>query len=83
MLPAKSREDIDFELVNLDEVKLGDGFSITVNIHVRYGQFLGAREFFSMLQLLWNISYDTVCVEESLRKRCALLYTIVKWTRIG
>lgn len=37
MLPAKSREDIDFELVNLDEVKLGDGFSITVNIHVCYG----------------------------------------------
>ncbi|KDR22723.1 Hemocyte protein-glutamine gamma-glutamyltransferase [Zootermopsis nevadensis] len=35
MLPAKSREDIDFELVNLDEVKLGDGFSITVNIHNR------------------------------------------------
>jgi hypothetical protein len=34
MLPAKSREDIDFELVNLDEVKLGEGFSITVNIHV-------------------------------------------------
>jgi hypothetical protein len=36
MLPAKSREDIDFELVNLDEVKLGDGFSITVNIHVSF-----------------------------------------------
>jgi hypothetical protein len=34
MLPEKSREDIDFELVNLDEVKLGEGFSITVNIHV-------------------------------------------------
>jgi hypothetical protein len=36
LLPAKSREDIDFELVNLDEVKLGDGFSITVYIHVRF-----------------------------------------------
>jgi hypothetical protein len=34
MLPTKSREDIDFELVNLDEVKLGDSFSVTVNIHV-------------------------------------------------
>lgn len=39
MLPAKSREDIDFELVNLDEVKLGDGFSITVNIHVSSCEF--------------------------------------------
>jgi len=33
MLPSKSRVDIDFELVNLDEVKLGEGFNITVNIH--------------------------------------------------
>jgi hypothetical protein len=34
MLPAKPREDIDFELVDIDEVKLGDAFNITVNINV-------------------------------------------------
>jgi hypothetical protein len=39
MLPEKSREDIDFELVNLDEVKLGEGFSITVNIHVSFCRY--------------------------------------------
>jgi hypothetical protein len=38
MLPEKSREDIDFELVNLDEVKLGEGFSITVNIQASFYQ---------------------------------------------
>ncbi|KAJ9586417.1 hypothetical protein L9F63_019932, partial [Diploptera punctata] len=33
MLPSKSREDIDFELVDLEEVKLGEKFSVTVNIN--------------------------------------------------
>ncbi|XP_069699505.1 hemocyte protein-glutamine gamma-glutamyltransferase-like [Periplaneta americana] len=35
MLPTKSREEIDFELVNLDVVNLGETFSVTVNIHNR------------------------------------------------
>ena len=34
MLPTKSREDLDFELMDIEQVNLGESFSVTVNINV-------------------------------------------------